>query len=317
MSTEARPFSADWPQAAPAAGADRSIARRSLGQALKRARVAAGLTQDKAAGEFDWSKSKLLRHEGGDQGTTRVELHAMLRLYRVSAPGRVQELEALAEAGRRQPWWQEHAVLVPPRLGIWLAWEASAVRLQVCCPPYVPDLLQTADYAAMLLAATGVRPDRVPEHLALLAARQEHALGRPGARAEFLIHEATAGGLARGAPAMRRQLEHLAAVAAGEQAGVRIRIVPCAAYCADAAWKPFTLAHLPDRDAPALLGGTALAASAGVWGWELHDGPVPRGGPDVTAIFGRAAAAALTPADSAAYLAGRRVPSMTLPVSGL
>lgn len=282
---------------------DRDIARSVLGRRLKEAREAAGLTQEEASGELDWSKSKIIRHEGGDQGTTLVAIRALLALYGVDDAEAAGEMEALAKASRGQPWWSEQAELVPSRVGIWLGHEAAAVRLLAAGSPYVPDLLQTGEYAAALLTGSeAVPPGAAGPHCALLAARQERLAGGPGARAEFIIHEAALMREIGGRRVLGRQLDHLAAVAAGERPGVSVRVVPSSAPGAAAAmWQAFTIAETPYGDM--LFTGSALMATAGVWGQGVHDTPAP--GPDFREVFDRAEAGALTPAETADFLRSR------------
>src|SRR5262249_59492643 len=91
---------------------DVRVPRRQLGQALKRLRTQAGVTRAHAASVIDCAESKIGHIENGVTSLSRLELDALLRLYRVPAEQHegLEELRARAKERRsrssyRLPRW--------------------------------------------------------------------------------------------------------------------------------------------------------------------------------------------------------------------
>jgi transcriptional regulator with XRE-family HTH domain len=76
------------------------VQRRRLRAELEKARQESGLTQERVAGEMQWSLSKVIRIESGSSGVSTHDLKALLQLYGVKDPEQVDSLVALARAER-------------------------------------------------------------------------------------------------------------------------------------------------------------------------------------------------------------------------
>ena len=85
-----------------AEGGSPLVQRRRLRAELKKARQESGLTQEQVAGEMVWSLSKIIRIEAmsSDSGISANDLKALLRLYGVKDPEKVNSLLALAQVTR-------------------------------------------------------------------------------------------------------------------------------------------------------------------------------------------------------------------------
>ena len=144
--------------------------RGFLGDELRRARVAAGLTQDALADRLGYERTVIAKAESGDRPPTAEVLAAWCQ-----ACGLPAELFArLGILARRAdgpvPTWFED----------WLKAEGEAQSLRLWSPLLIPGLLQTAEYARALLLAT--QTDTSDEAIdALVEARMQRQaiLGRP------------------------------------------------------------------------------------------------------------------------------------------
>src|SRR5690242_20999840 len=126
---------------------DPAISRRRLKGDLRIARADARMTREEAAAALDWSLSKLVRIETGEQGVSVTDLKAMLQLYKVTDKGTVQDLIELAKSSRGQTWWSGYRDVVSKQYGQLLGYEGSASYIRTFHPLIVPGLLHTDDYA--------------------------------------------------------------------------------------------------------------------------------------------------------------------------
>src|SRR5215813_2073851 len=84
-----------------------AVARRRLRLALRNAREAKGLTQAQVAERLEWSLSKVNRIEGGEVTVSNTDLQALLHLYEVAEPDRIEQLTEDGRAARRRGWWDQ------------------------------------------------------------------------------------------------------------------------------------------------------------------------------------------------------------------
>src|SRR5690348_6105946 len=64
-----------------------------------------GLTQQQVAGAMEWSTSKLIRVEGGASSITKVDLDALVTMYRVTSDSQRERLHALNRGAKEAGWW--------------------------------------------------------------------------------------------------------------------------------------------------------------------------------------------------------------------
>jgi transcriptional regulator with XRE-family HTH domain len=187
-----------------------AAARLRLGAQLRRLRQAAGMTRRDAAAAIRSSESKITRLELGRTGIKLRDLWDLLDFYGAEPAGQAS-MTALARTGNNRGWWQEYGDAVPAWQATYLGLEQSASMIRGYEPRFVPELLQTPDYARAVLTsrpgATGA--DRTERRLAVLRRRQEILYREDPPRVWMVIDE---GALRRpvGGPAvMRDQLGHL------------------------------------------------------------------------------------------------------------
>lgn len=225
---------------------DPAISRRRLRGELRAARAESGMTREAAAADLDWSLSKLVRIETGDQGVSVTDLRALLQLYRVMDKNTIQELTELARASRGQTWWGSYRDVVSKPYGQLLGFEGSASEVRTFHPLNVPGLLHTDDYAFESLRVQ-IPEERARRIVDLRMERQERFFeqSKPP-HAIFILCEEALYRWIGGAAVMRRQLQSLLDIS--DRANVSIRLIPFKAGAHPGMIGPFILLSLRDSN---------------------------------------------------------------------
>lgn len=178
--------------------------------ALRRERLARGLSQDALGATVHLSASQIGNYEAGRQLPPKDIAAALDTVLEAGS-----ELLKLAEDARGEavaPWlrpWREH--------------EERATLLRWFEHSLVPGLLQTEAYARAVISAGPHTRDQVEEAVGIRMARQTATLERP----EPVVLSAVIGepALRHGDPAlMKEQLEHLVDI--GHRPNVHLRVIP-------------------------------------------------------------------------------------------
>jgi transcriptional regulator with XRE-family HTH domain len=233
-----------------------AVARHRVRLALRRAREARGLTQQYVAATLEWSLSKVNRIESGDVNVSSTDLQAMLRLFEVTDPDRVQQLLAEARQARSRGWWWEkphyRENLTPGILAL-MQYEMGASEIRVFHPTLVPGLLQTHDYAEYVLNfwANELTEAERDTRLEIRMWRREQALMRPDPPNYLVILDESVMSRHVGGPQiMSEQLNELAALAGKPH--ITVRIMPFADAAVLTMLGPFIIFDLGDDDSEVL-----------------------------------------------------------------
>jgi transcriptional regulator with XRE-family HTH domain len=202
------------------------VLRIRLGAELRRLREARGITAQQAAHAIRASDSKISRIELGRHAAREIDVSDLLRLYGVTDVAERDRLLTLASEALGRPWWHRHADVLPPWFQSYLGVEEAAASVQTYDTHFVPGLLQTAGYAAGLLAHGDFDEQQRADLLEVLARRIER-FAAGGWRLAAVIDEAVLYRPVGGEGAFREQLEQLSDAATWP--GVTIRIRPLAA----------------------------------------------------------------------------------------
>ena len=104
--------------------------------------------------------SKIVRIETGTVRVSATDLRALLGLYHVQDPDEVDSLLALARACSRKAWQSQYGDAASSRLVEFIELEAAASSTRNFQPLMVPGLLQTKEYARVILEQLNQgRPD--------------------------------------------------------------------------------------------------------------------------------------------------------------
>ncbi|MFE9185783.1 helix-turn-helix domain-containing protein [Micromonospora haikouensis] len=195
-----------------------TIQRRRLGNALKRAREAAGKTQEEAAEIIDSASSKVSRLELGQSGIRLTDLKLLLDFYGVTGE-EAEPLRELARAGRQRGRWSGYRNVVPDWFRQYLDLEADAAEIRWYQSEVIPGILQTEPYIRAIIEG-----DDVERQTAVRLERQK-VIDRPdGPELNFILSESALRRDLGDRAAMRDQLSHIAAVAG--RPNVTIQVFP-------------------------------------------------------------------------------------------
>jgi transcriptional regulator with XRE-family HTH domain len=205
-----------------------TVGRRKLRWAIRRAREAAGLTQEQVAQAMDWSLSKLIRIESGYVSISTNDVKALLSHYQVTDPGEVAELVQLARVSRQRTWWSQYRDSLPAAYYSYIGLEAEASALYFYQSVGMPGLLQTEAYAQSVVRTAIPDFDDAAEARAsveLRMRRQREVFARTDPPViEVVLDEATLHRQTGGREVIREQLLHLVALA--ETGRTTIQVLP-------------------------------------------------------------------------------------------
>jgi transcriptional regulator with XRE-family HTH domain len=204
----------------PADDANPTVRQRELGIRLRELRTGLGLTVEQVGAELLCSATKISRIETGARRTSLRDVRDLCRVYGVDDPVPLMEL---ARQAREQGLWSRFDDLgsrIHPYIGL----EQEAVAITSYSMYYVPPLLQTADYARVVIRGierkmdNRVLNDRVEARL--LRQRRLDAPNPPQYRA--LADEAVFRRQVGGFAVMRAQLDKILTWVAMDRGSVQV-----------------------------------------------------------------------------------------------
>jgi transcriptional regulator with XRE-family HTH domain len=224
------------------AGSGPVVLRIVLGGELRRLRELADLTPQQVARELGVSESKISRLERGRNAFKQDDVADLLFLYGVSDETVREELLSLARRANQPGWWHSYQDVLPQWFQPYVGLEAAAQRIRTYEPHYIPGLLQSADYAAAVIALDGFREEELERRVTLRRDRQRRF--RDGAlRLWAILDEAALRRPVGGTDVMRRQLEEL--ISATKLPNLTLQVTPFAAG-GHTALNGFSILRFPD-----------------------------------------------------------------------
>jgi transcriptional regulator with XRE-family HTH domain len=210
---------------------------------LIRLRKDSGLTQEQVAATLDWSPSKVIRVEGGRSSITKVDLDALLTEYGITSESQRERLQALNRGARERAWWASYRDQVHDTYFEYVGYEAGAAFIRQFHNGAIPGLLQTREYAEVLVSNSGDASRSLPT--VDLRMQRQSQLGRreEPPRQYFVLDEAAIRrrvGAKVDKTIMPAQLRHLADRAEQEER-LTIRVLPFAEGAHPGVNGPFTL----------------------------------------------------------------------------
>lgn len=209
--------------------------RVELGELLRGAREAAGLTPAAVEAEMGWYAGKVSRVERGMRVPVRAEVDKFADLCRID-PSTRATWHLLADAARKR----ESPSRVADFAQTYVTLERGATRICYFDEVLIPALLQTEQYARSVLAHS--RSDQVEEQVADRLARQAVLARSDPPHVQVLLGEAALHRAVGGAEVMADQIHHLLEV--GQQPHVAIRVLPFEAGAHRVLGVGFTLLQL-------------------------------------------------------------------------
>lgn len=197
-----------------------TIRRRELGALLRALRTDRGWTIEQVAEQLRFSAPKVSRLETGQRGVSPPDIHALCDLYEVDDETR-EHLTELAAEGKQPAWWQPLSLALTPYVEL----ESAATAIHDYALQVMPGLLQTADYARAVVAATPQRWTRkqIELHVEGRLLRQELLLRPDVPTYEVILDEAPLHRVVGGPAVMAGQLSRL--LEASHRPKVEIRLI--------------------------------------------------------------------------------------------
>ncbi|MEU1209694.1 helix-turn-helix transcriptional regulator [Nocardia sp. NPDC005825] len=202
-----------------------TLPRRQLGRYLREGRMQCNMTIAEAAALMEWSESKLQRLETGNAEKIRVlDVRELCRIYDFDDEF-CSALTGLAQQTSVKSWWHEYDDLIPEGFNVYVGLEASARGLISYQPEIIPGLLQTAEYARVLI--NDYWPDAASDQLdrrVQLKTRRQSLLTRKRSPAHFdvVVHETALRRVVGGPRVMAGQLRRLADMSTLPTIAVRV-----------------------------------------------------------------------------------------------
>src|SRR5262249_33619105 len=165
-------------------------------------------------------------------GVSTNDVKALLQLYDIDDPKRVDTLIDLARASRQRPWWTAHRELLSDVFVHFLGLEAGASSAQMFQMAAVPGLFQTEEYAreTSIDYWVGARPStqEAEERVTVRLTRQREVLERADPPIlSTVVDEAVLRHVVGGRAVMRGQLGRLLELS--ERSNITIKVLPFAA----------------------------------------------------------------------------------------
>lgn len=225
-----------------------TVPRRQLGRYLRDLRGKARLTVRAAASALEWSEAKIWRIETGQTSMRSLDVDQMCRIY--GAPeDMTHALMALAKETKGKGWWHSYGDVIPEWFDLYIGLEESAETLSWYSSELVPGLLQTPDYARVLIQNhdQDASEDEVERRVQVRSARQTLLTRRTAApTVKVALNEAVVRRPVGGRRVMSGQLSRLAEI--NDLPNVDVRIVPFSAgFHGGVLSGPFVMMEFPSN----------------------------------------------------------------------
>jgi hypothetical protein len=206
-----------------------TVPRRQLARQLRDLRLRAGLNVKQAAQALEWSEAKMWRIETAQTSLRSLDVQGMCQVYG-AARELTEALMGLAKETKAKGWWHAYGDVIPEGFDVYIGLEEAASGLSWYESELVPGLLQTEEYARVVISADKpvVDPREIDRRVQVRMARQA-LLTRVAAppTVRVILNEAILRRPVGGSQVMAGQLRRL--VEAATLPTVDIRVVPFSA----------------------------------------------------------------------------------------
>lgn len=252
------------------------MSEQPIGPALRKRQLAlelasladrAGMKTEQVAQALRCHRSAISHYFAGRRLPDYPQLAMMLQLF--DATDRLEELSDLLEQAEQRGWWDISGI--PGWLRAYIGLEADASTIDEFALEEVPGLLQTEDYARLVLRSYYDDRKDLERELGTRMRRQER-LGSQSLTMGVVLSQALLERLSFMGLTGREQLSHLIQV--GSRSSVTIRVLPFAAGRHDSGTGSFTVMGFPSHTTPSVgyvtyaLGGHLVDDTAVVTGLQ-------------------------------------------------
>jgi transcriptional regulator with XRE-family HTH domain len=281
----------------PTRTASPTVLRLVIGTQLRRLRESRGITRDAAGETIRASGAKISRLELGRVSFKERDVADLLALYGMTDPVDCEAFMQLVRQANNPGWWHRYSDVLPGWFEMYVRLEQAASTIHSYQVQFVPGLFQTEAYARAVMASdAGDEPAEEIDRRVTLRMTRQKLLTEPDSPQIHVVLDEAALRRVYGSPqVMRNQLEHL--VARAELPNVTLQVLPFDRGSRPAAAGPFTMLQFAEDDLPDIVYMEQLTSA--VYLDKRMDVELYR------EAMERITDAALTPAESCAYLTDR------------
>ena len=226
-----------------------TVVQSGLADELKDIRNGCGLSLEVVCDKLRWQQSKLSRMENGQQCISDVDLGAVLAIYEVHGEER-RQLQRLAERQDDPGRWEVMPPEAPaPRTLVRL--EQKTTGIVNGQPLVVPGLVQTAEYARVVIKAGNALPEKVELRVQARLARQSILTKNDPPKVDLILDETALRRVVGDGQIMARQMRAILEIA--ERPNVRLWIVPMGRGGSAGFDSPFYVMHFHRANSVVLL----------------------------------------------------------------
>jgi len=252
------------------------MSEQPIGPALRKRQLAlelasladrAGLKTEQVAQHLRCHRSQVSHFFAGRRLPDYPQLVMLLQLF--DASDRLDELTALLEQAELRGWWDISGI--PGWLRAYIGLEADATSVDEFALEEVPGLLQTEDYARLVLRSYYTDGKDLDRELGIRMRRQDR-VGSTSLTLSVVLSQGLLERLSYLGAAGGDQLQHL--ILMGSKPTVTIRVLPFAAGRHDSGTGSFTVMGFPSHTTPSVgyvsyaLGGHLVDDTAVVTGLQ-------------------------------------------------
>jgi transcriptional regulator with XRE-family HTH domain len=187
--------------------------RRGIATVLRQLREGSGKVLNDVAKDLMISTSKLSRLENAQGRPLPRDIRDLIQYYGISGTSLAARLQRWVAAAQRPGWWTDFDAQVVGGLDAHLAYEADATVERIYTLPFVPALLQTADYAEAIFRNMEHRSEAQVGQLLEVRKLRQRALrsrdGLPPLQLVAVTHESALRQAVGSPRALRDQLDAL------------------------------------------------------------------------------------------------------------
>jgi hypothetical protein len=199
------------------------------------------------------SPAKISQLECGLVKCKPAEVAKLLTLYGVTDAGERAALLALVDQANTPGWWHTFDSILPDWFETYLGLEEAASRIRTYSVQFVPELLQTPDYARAVirLGHPQAPAEEIERRVSLRMRRQELLSGPEPLRLWAVVDEMALLRRPGGTRVMRTQLRRL--VDATTLPNVTLHVLPLRATSYAAVTGPFSILRFTEPELPDLI----------------------------------------------------------------
>jgi transcriptional regulator with XRE-family HTH domain len=243
----ARPYESPEPQR----GGPR-VVQMMLATRLHRLREERCITHKDAAQAIQVSPAKIGQIESGRVTFKEPEVAGLLSLYGVTAAERTALLSLVHQANT-PGWWHTYDALLPDWFETYLGLEEAASRIRTYAIQFIPELLQTSDYARAVLRLRNpdASAEEIERRVSLRMRRQQLLTRTAPPRLWAVVDEMALLRNLGGAAVMRDQLRRL--IEATTLPNVTLNALPLRAGGYAAVTGPFSILRFTEPELPDVI----------------------------------------------------------------